>query len=72
MNAQNSTNQIPNGFSAVTRDEFFRVIGPQNVTPYPKGQHPYTSEWKTQMGELRGWSREEVYALPSSSQENKI
>lgn len=55
---------IPAGFASVTRDEFFRVIGPQNVTPYPRGIYPYVSEWKTPGGSLRGWSCEEVYALP--------
>ena len=31
----------------VTHDEFFRVIGPQDVTPVAVGRWPYTSEWKT-------------------------
>ena len=31
----------------VTRDEFFRVIGPQDVSPVAVGRWPYTSEWKT-------------------------
>ena len=67
MNAasqQSSAHQIPNGFAAVTRDEFFRAINPQNVTPYPRGRYPYVSEWTTQTGTLRGWSFEGVYALP--------
>jgi hypothetical protein len=63
-----SAPSYPNGFSPVTRDEFFRVIGPQNVTPYPRGRYPYVSEWTTQAGTLRGWSYEGVYALPFSPQ----
>lgn len=38
----------------VTKDEFYRVIGPQNVTPYPTGDWPYLSLFKTPSGEVRG------------------
>lgn len=38
----------------VTQEEFYRVIGPQNVTPTPEGNWPYTSYFRTPMGELRG------------------
>lgn len=38
----------------VSKNEFFKVIGPQNVTPYPEGNWPYTSHFKTPSGIVRG------------------
>lgn len=38
----------------VTQEVFWSVIGPQNVTPYPVGDYPYTSTFKTPRGEIRG------------------
>ena len=38
----------------VTMDEFYAVIGPQNVSPNPTGPYPYTSLWRTPSGEIRG------------------
>ena len=38
----------------VTGEEFYHVIGPQNVTPYAEGPWPYTSLFKTPSGEVRG------------------
>ncbi len=60
----NDEGRMPAGFKVVPRAEFFRAIGPQDVTPIPRGKYPYSSHWRTPRGELRGWSREEVYALP--------
>lgn len=36
----------------VTKDEFFRVIGPKDVHPCPIGNFPYTSLWKTPRGDV--------------------
>lgn len=30
----------------VTKEEFYRKVGPLNVHPSPTGSYPYTSEWK--------------------------
>lgn len=39
----------------VTQEEFFRVIGPQDVSPrLVPGRWPYTSLFKTPRGEVRG------------------
>lgn len=44
------------GWREVTKEEFFRVIGPQNVHPTPEGKYPYTSIYKTPSGRERGKS----------------
>ena len=36
----------------VSKDEFFRRIGDMDVTPYPIGDWPYTSHWKTRRGDV--------------------
>tara|TARA_B100002049_G_scaffold93692_1_gene69268 strand:- start:1319 stop:1537 length:219 start_codon:yes stop_codon:yes gene_type:complete len=38
----------------VTKDEFYREIGPQNVTPYPTGNFPYVSLYKLPDGRVCG------------------
>lgn len=37
-----------------SKDEFYRIIGPQNVSPDPQGRWPYTSVYKTPNGDVRG------------------
>lgn len=54
---------IPNGFRAVTREEFFRTVGTENVTPVPCGRYPYYNEWRTPAGDVRGWSHAGTYAV---------
>jgi hypothetical protein len=41
-------------WAEVSKDEFFQVIGPQNVHPQPVGVWPYSSLFKTPLGEVRG------------------
>ncbi len=38
----------------VSTEEFYRVIGPQNVHPQSVGPYPYTSIFKTPSGETKG------------------
>ena len=38
----------------VTKEEFYKVIGKLNVHPYPVGNYPYTSIFKTPEGYERG------------------
>jgi hypothetical protein len=39
----------------VTKDEFFKTIGPQNVHPQiMNSKWPYTRDFKTPLGEWRG------------------
>lgn len=38
----------------VSMDEFFSVIGPMDVHPYPQGKWPYTSLFKTRSGFVVG------------------
>lgn len=38
----------------VTKDEFFKAMGPLDVTPCPQGNWPYTSLFKTRSGQVRG------------------
>lgn len=38
----------------VSKDEFFAVIGPQNVHPRIKGTYPYTCHFETPSSEIRG------------------
>lgn len=40
----------------VSKDEFYRVMGPLNVTPSPTGAWPYTSLFKTPRGNVVGKS----------------
>jgi len=54
---------IANGFRAVTREEFFRTVGQENVTPVPCGRYPYYNEWRTPAGYVRGWSHAGTYAV---------
>lgn len=42
------------GWREVTKDEFYRAIGPQDVHPSPQGRWPYTSLFKTRAGVVRG------------------
>lgn len=62
MNEAN-TYTIPNGFREVTREEFFRTVGQENVTPVPCGRYPYYNEWCTPDGYVRGWSHAGTYAV---------
>lgn len=39
---------------AVTKDEFYAVIGGLDVTPYPDGAWPYTMKFKTRSGVVVG------------------
>ena len=49
----------------VSKDEFFAVIGPQNVTPtIINGKYPYSSDYITPYREVRGKS---VGYLPEGS-----
>ena len=41
-------------WNEVPKDGFYRGIGKQNVHPHPVGSWPYTSEFKTPSGEVRG------------------
>ncbi len=49
-NAMNKT--VGPHWHEVSKDEFFRRIGDMDVTPYPIGDWPYTSNWKTRMGDV--------------------
>lgn len=40
----------------VTKDEFFAVMGPQNVMPSIKTGWPYTSDWELPNREVLGRS----------------
>ena len=42
------------GWREVTKEEFYSVIGPQNVHPRVEGKFPYTSTFVTQSGYERG------------------
>lgn len=45
----------------VSKEEFFRVIGPLNVHPSIRPtKFPYTSDWKTPQGKLYGTSIDHV------------
>ncbi|WP_199153453.1 hypothetical protein [Chromobacterium sp. ASV23] len=38
----------------VSKDEFFKAIGPRDVSPTPVGRYPYTSLFKTRAGAVVG------------------
>jgi hypothetical protein len=42
-----------NGWREVSKDEFFKAIGSQDVHPSPVGPWPYTSLFKTRSGDVR-------------------
>jgi hypothetical protein len=42
------------GWVETSKDEFYSIIGPLNVSPTPMGKWPYTSLYKTPGGEVRG------------------
>jgi hypothetical protein len=44
----------PNDWREVSREEFWRGIGPQDVHPVPVAPWPYASHFKTPAGHLRG------------------
>jgi len=47
--------EMREGLSEVTRDEFYREIGPQNVTAsIVNDRWPYTSVFRTPSREIRG------------------
>ena len=43
-------------FKEVTEAEFYRAMKPLDVTPYPVGDFPYTSYWKTRNQSVIGQS----------------
>jgi hypothetical protein len=45
---------IETNWAEVTKDEFYRGIGQQNVHPDPQGKWPYTSLFMTPNREVRG------------------
>jgi len=58
----------------VTKGEFFKVICPLDVTPYPVGNFPYTTHWKLRNGQLVGVSKaisvnESEYQLVTQGEE---
>jgi len=54
---------IVSNFVSVTHEQFFAVMNPRNVTPYPRGNYPYVSEWTLSNGRVIGRSRDESYEL---------
>lgn len=42
------------GWREISRQEFFATVGKMDVTPYPHGRPPYTSNWKLRSGEIVG------------------
>ena len=44
----------PTSWREVTKDEFFRAMGPQDVHPSIQGRWPYTSNWNTRAGKTIG------------------
>jgi len=47
----------PESAKKVTRDAFFKIIGPLDVHPTPLGDWPYLSVFKTRDGKVMGWSK---------------
>lgn len=44
----------PVSYREVTKDEFYKAIGNQDVSPTPVGSWPYTSLFKTRAGQVVG------------------
>lgn len=44
------------GWKEITKDEFFSTVGQMDVHPWPVGDWPYTSLWKTRSGTIAGKS----------------
>lgn len=50
-------------FVSVTHEQFFAVMNHRNVTPYPRGNYPYVSEWTLPDGRVIGRSTDESYEV---------
>lgn len=58
--------QPPGDAREVTKEEFFKAIGPLDVHPKPLGDYPYLSEFRTRAGFPRGWIKDGVkYGKPN-------
>lgn len=44
------------GFKEVTKDEFYKIVGPLDATLSTLGNYPYTTEFKLRYGRLIGKS----------------
>lgn len=54
----------------VTKEEFFKVIGPQNIHPYPITGNLKRSEWKRPNGQLVGVTEDNII-YPSCENKGK-
>ena len=57
------------GFREVSRQEFYDAMGPQNVTPCPRGNWPYSSDFRDPMGETHG-KKISIMVMEYSLEEN--
>lgn len=47
-------------FKKVTKEEFYKVIGPLNVNPHIIGKYPYLISWETPGRQVMGASQDRV------------
>lgn len=57
------------GYVQVTKEEFYKAVGPVNCHPQPVGKYPYTSQFKTPSGIVVGAhvSVDDTYWLQESA-----